>query len=64
MSSIMKHLPVKSEKGSLIQGRIDKELRSLVSVRLKQNNLTWDEFLKAACLAFLEDSGKKKEVSK
>ncbi len=56
--SIHNYLPQKSKDTVLVQGKVDKELRKKTAQKMKSNSVTWDEFLTAACKAYLDNPKK------
>jgi hypothetical protein len=58
---IQDYLPTAGPQDTkLIQGKVDKDLRKKTREKLKRENVSWDQFMTAACKAYLSEPVPKK----
>lgn len=57
---ITDYLPYNPAEVGLVQGKVEKDLLRRVRERMKKEKVGWDQFLTAACKAYLEEPVRKK----
>lgn len=63
--NIRDYLPENGDEATgTAQGKVEKGLLTRTRMRMKVDNITWDEFLTAACQAYLEEPIPKRKVVK